>query len=284
MKRYLVVLVVIVGTAAAAPTLKMREKAHGGFVDDMDCSACHTPDGWKLSPAAGASGFDHDRTGFPLRGQHVRTTCGGCHTDRALSTTCEGCHRDPHAGKHDEPCAECHTAVAWTDTKMLEQHRRTRMPLTGRHAMIDCSACHKQQSNRTFTDTPTDCYSCHRDRYHDKTVHPVHDGSTGDRPFSRDCGQCHRTIAWAPAVVKDPTMIARESIASSGKHDPFFVLSSGSHRSATCTSCHVDARIVRQVRCDGCHESTTLRQQHRGFTRPSAAVACLRCHPRGAAR
>ncbi len=289
MKKYALLALLAIGTAYAAPggklSMRPKEKAHGGFVEDMDCSACHTADGWQLSAAAGASGFDHDRTGFPLRGQHARTTCAGCHQETAKpATSCEGCHRDPHEGRHDEPCAECHTAVAWSDTKTLDQHRRTRMPLTGKHAMIECTACHKRQAGRTFSDVPVDCYSCHRDRYHDKTIHPVHDGWNGDPMFPRDCGQCHRTLSWVPAVVVDPNNIARQTLVQSGRHDPFFVLSSGSHRTAPCTSCHVDSRRTQQIRCDGCHQGVELRQQHRGATRPTAAVACLRCHPRGASR
>jgi hypothetical protein len=278
---------------AGKPTLTMRSKqAHGGFVEDMDCSACHTVDGWKLSPAAGASGFDHDRTGFPLRGQHARTPCQACHAQTAKrSNSCEGCHRDPHEGRHDAPCVECHTAMAWSDTTTLEQHRRTRMPLTGRHAAIDCSDCHTRQAGRTFSDLPVDCYACHRARFHDPAIHPTHDGSTGDAMFSRDCGLCHRTSAWSPAVI-DPTTLPRglldplagARVARSGRHDPWFVLSSGSHRGAACTSCHVDARRMRQLRCDGCHDTLALRTQHRGATRAAAPAACLRCHPRGVAR
>ena len=58
--------------AAPAPThLAMRSKpAHEGMVDDLDCSACHTSSSWQLAPTAGAAGFDHDRTGFALRGVH----------------------------------------------------------------------------------------------------------------------------------------------------------------------------------------------------------------------
>ena len=68
------IVLVVAASAVAAPVglgMRARPAAHGGFVDDMDCSACHTADGWQLAPRAGASGFDHDRTGFALRGAHV---------------------------------------------------------------------------------------------------------------------------------------------------------------------------------------------------------------------
>ena len=266
-------------TPPPAPRLAMRTKAHGGFVSDMDCSACHTSDGWQLAATAGRSGFDHDRTGFPLRGGHTQTTCTSCHTGEAKpANNCEGCHRDPHEGRHLGACAECHDAVAWSNTTVLEQHRRTRMPLTGRHAMIDCSDCHKRQGERQFSDTPTDCYACHGTLYHDNGVHPTHDGSTGQAPFPRDCALCHQTTAWSPAYAV-PTALPR----TLGSHDGWFVLTTGSHRTADCASCHSDASRPQLVRCDGCHTTAVLRTQHAA---PVAlvATACLGCHPRGAAR
>jgi hypothetical protein len=279
MRWLIVLLVVVVPVRADVPTkLKMRTPAHGGFVDDMDCSACHTTSGWKLAASAGASGFDHDRTGFPLRGQHTRTTCTGCHATTKPARTCEGCHRDVHEGRHDEPCAECHTAVTWSDVDALAQHRRTRMPLTGKHATLDCTACHTRQAGRTFSDTPADCYACHRDRFHDRAIHPTHDGSTGDPPFSRACGACHQTSAWTPAFT-DPSVLRR----STADHDRVFVVSTGAHRGAACASCHVDTRRPALVRCDGCHDALSLRRQHRSGVRAGGAQ-CLQCHPRGARR
>lgn len=274
--------------SGSRPTLTMRKEApaHGGFVDDMDCSACHTTSGWQLASTAGASGFDHDRTGFALRGGHAQATCSRCHTGGARPPTrCEGCHKDPHEGRLDGTCAECHSAqaTAWSDTRALEQHRRTRMPLTGRHALIDCTSCHLRQTTRTFRDLPVDCYSCHRSKYHDHSIHPVHDGSTGQPAFARECGLCHQTTSWTPAFT-DPTKLPGEIVARTGGHDRWFVLSSGKHTTAPCESCHVDPKRTAQVRCDGCHADATLRREHAGATVAHAAPACLRCHPRGGAR
>jgi hypothetical protein len=271
--------------APPAPTsLAMRPSpsAHDGFVRDMDCSACHTANGWQLAQVAGTSGFDHSRTGFALRGAHVQLPCTGCHTGQARPrANCESCHRDPHQGRNDGACAECHTATAWLDTAILERHRRTRMPLTGRHAMIDCTACHRRPGARAQRDVPADCYACHRAEYHATSVHPVHDGSAGSAPFSRDCGQCHRTSAWEPAIANPAAMLG--TAARTIDHDAQFVLTTGSHRAAACTACHPDPRRTGLVRCDGCHLATALRAQHRVAVSRSA-VACLGCHPRGAAR
>lgn len=275
------------GPPSQTPRLAMR-KSHDDFVKDMDCSACHTVDSWKLSATAGASGFDHDRTGFPLRAAHVQASCSRCHTSSAKpASTCEGCHKDPHQGRMDGACFECHTATTWTDTSTLEQHRRTRMPLTGKHALVECTACHKRQGERQFTDLPVDCYSCHRAEYHRTLTHPNHDGSADPNipPFSRDCSLCHQTTAWKPAFTNLATLPGAMTARTVrlGEHDGFFVLSSGSHRAAACASCHADPRRMRVVRCDGCHQDAQLRTQHRTPVQ-RAAVSCLRCHPRGSAR
>jgi hypothetical protein len=269
-------------TAASLARGAPSQAAHGGLTADLDCNACHTTASWKLSSAAGASGFDHDRTGFKLRGMHASTTCTGCHNGKRPSETCDACHRDPHQGRMDGQCYECHTAVAWSDTNALEQHRRTRMPLTGKHAITDCVACHKRQEERTWTDVPIDCYACHQTAYHAATTHPNHDGSAGGKPYPRDCGQCHNPISWGLAFTNPNTVLSRTT--QERDHEPFFSLTTGSHRALDCGSCHVDpVRRVRAVRCDACHDQVSLRTQHRARM-TSDAMSCLRCHPRGARR
>ncbi len=296
MTRALVVLVLSVGVATAAPGV-----AHDGVTGDLDCSACHTAASWKLSATAGASGFDHDRTGFPLRGAHVQTSCAGCHDSAklpstagarprtaaspdgdAVPSTCDGCHRDPHLGRMTGQCYECHTAVAWSDVDALEQHRRTRMPLTGKHAVIDCVACHKNQAARQYSDTPVDCFACHQADYRAATTHPNHDGTDpkGDgKPYPRACAMCHNPIGWSPAF-SSPSFTAQIARA---EHESSFSLTTGSHRTVECSGCHIDRRRPRAVRCDGCHDENSLRGQHRSRV-TTEATSCLHCHPRGARR
>lgn len=273
----------------ATPPKPASKSKHGGFVDDMDCSACHSPDGWKLGAKAGASGFDHDRTGFPLRAAHVQASCAGCHASGAKPpTTCNGCHKDPHQGRQGAACAECHQPTAWADTQTLAQHRTTRMPLTGRHATVECTACHKRQAERTWRDVPVDCYACHRAEYHRGDVHPTHDGRDGQVAFPRDCGLCHQPTGWSPALT-DPFALPRT--AARRDHDAVFAISTGSHAAAECAACHVDRARTAAVRCDGCHLDARLRTQHLsataragGLVSSRVATGCLRCHPRGARR
>lgn len=82
------------------------------------CEDCHAPDRWRVTR------FDHDRTGWPLRGKHFVTPCVNCHTAQrwvGLTTECFDCHlRDADRGravrpdKHPfgppEDCAICHAS------------------------------------------------------------------------------------------------------------------------------------------------------------------------------
>jgi hypothetical protein len=258
---------------------------HGSAISDMDCSACHTTDGWALDDdAARGGGFDHAVTGFPLLGQHQATTCSGCHQGGLqLSQACDRCHRDPHARRLGDSCAECHTAAAWSDTRTLARHRRSRMPLTGKHAIIECAACHRRQDARGYAATPADCYACHAADYR-RNIHPAHDGNTGDALFPRQCGRCHNTSAWSPAIIVAATIAMRQNGLSRAGHDGRFVISRGAHRAAACRDCHPSEARPRLVACAGCHTRGRLVGQHRRARLDLSAQACLRCHPGGRAR
>lgn len=282
----LAAIAVIAAVSSPAETKPDAEpEPHGGLTKDLDCSACHTTDGWELSGSADGSGFDHDRTGFPLRGSHVSTQCTGCHDGRkSLPTRCEGCHQDSHQKRMDGECEECHQATDWQDTEALANHRKTRMPLTGRHALVDCTGCHTRQADRTWSDAPVDCYACHAADYHGD-VHPDHDGDAADATsatLSRDCGRCHRVTGWSPAVIDAGTLARRMGVSID--HDVWFELSTGSHRDANCADCHVGKKTTSRVRCDGCHQRAELAEQHPGERPGRRAAGCLRCHPKGAAR
>jgi len=71
--------------------------------------------------------------------------------------------------------------VTWKDTKTMDRHRRTHLPLTGRHAVLDCAACHVVAGPQAWSNVPWDCYACHRADYQRQDIHPLH---TGPTPFS----------------------------------------------------------------------------------------------------
>ncbi len=280
-----------VASPTTAPGPTARAPSSHAFLGDMDCSSCHTPAGWKLSTASDGSGFDHDRTGFALRGVHAATGCVGCHTGaRAMPRECTGCHADPHQGRQGRACAECHVATDWRDTQTLARHARSRMPLTGAHALLDCAACHRRTGERTWSDTPSQCFACHERDYRAATTHPNHAAPTDPLthaprpPFSRTCSECHSTVTWASAVT-DGTLTGGLTLGGAPPgHDAKFVLSSGAHRGAACDSCHRDLARPARVACTGCHAQVALLRQHGAIATGRAAGTCLACHPGGQAR
>jgi hypothetical protein len=91
---------------------------HSGQLS-QDCEDCHVPDRWRLVR------FDHDRTGWPLRGRHFTTPCVTCHTSQrwvGLTDDCWDCHAASAARARSIPslarihtfgpldCAMCHTS------------------------------------------------------------------------------------------------------------------------------------------------------------------------------
>ncbi|HEU5054999.1 MAG TPA: cytochrome c3 family protein [Kofleriaceae bacterium] len=259
---------------------------HGSAIADMDCSACHTTGGWQLDDAAArGGGFDHAATGFPLLGQHAATACSACHQGNLRpSQSCDRCHRDPHARRLGDSCAECHGPAAWSDTQARARHRRSRMPLTGRHAIIECASCHRRQDARGYAATPVECYACHAAEVR-RDIHPDHDGDPagGVAALPRQCGRCHTTIAWSPAVVV-ASRIASGLSSAPAQHDARFLLSRGPHRAAACRDCHPSPARPRTFTCAGCHTRARLAPQHRRARLDLSPRACLRCHPGGRAR
>ncbi len=107
---------------AAGPALAPRCTAchvdpHSGQLG-QGCEDCHVPDRFRLVR------FDHDRTGWPLRGRHFMAPCASCHVAQrwvGLADECWDCHSsDAARGKMRAPeahpfgaldCAACHTSM-----------------------------------------------------------------------------------------------------------------------------------------------------------------------------
>jgi hypothetical protein len=241
---------------------------------DLDCGDCHTAGGWAVS---GGRGFDHARTGFPLSGAHDGLACGACHTpSRPITRACAGCHEDPHEARLGVACDVCHGPATFRETRARERHARTRLPLSGMHALLDCTACHVRGAGQTWSDVPADCYACHAADYRRDGIHPVHDGRSGNPPFSRACGTCHRPIAWSPAVITPRLLTAALRDGERRAHERAFPIGVGKHRGLACADCHLGPAETRVVACAGCHATA----RHRGGGRPLEGT-CLGCHPRG---
>jgi len=164
----------------------MSDSPHGkGF--NLNCDLCHSSKSWKLDKTIYA--FNHNKTAFPLNGQHQAIDCRSCHPTLVFSeakTACVDCHTDMHYQTVGPDCGRCHTTKSWIVENITEIHQRSRFPLLGAHRTADCSVCHKSASLLRFEPLGVQCYDCHQANYMG-TTNPNH--IQGE--FSKDCIQCH---------------------------------------------------------------------------------------------
>jgi hypothetical protein len=144
------------------------------------CESCHTEKAWKPST------FRHEAaTQYPLRGRHAQVKCDDCHGGALyrdkLRQACIACHEkdDKHRAQLGRQCESCHAEASWSKTAF--DHNRSRFPLLGRHAPLECKACH---ASPLYRDAKTACVACHgKDDVHERRLGPR-------------CEQCHNARDW----------------------------------------------------------------------------------------
>lgn len=252
---------------AIASLAQDRDRSPHGDMDRL-CAQCHSPDRWM--PISRTTTFDHGETGFALEGAHVKLPCRSCHESLVfdhVATECADCHPDPHQGAMGAQCASCHVVRTWTNQReMFRAHSRTRFPLLGVHASIDCQACHK---TTRFVNAPSECFFCHQTEY-TRTTSPNHVAAG----FPTECQTCHDPSGWRPATFD---------------HDArSFPIYSGPHRGTwqLCAECHLIRTNFHAFECLQCHAHRDRALADRRHVRVPQfqyqSAACYRCHPQGA--
>ncbi len=235
-----------------------------------DCKICHSENAW--NPAT----LDHNRTNFPLTGEHINTECVQCHTSgyAGTPTVCADCHTDDFNQttnpNHNtlglsNDCAACHTTEPEWNPAAFANHNNY-YALNGAHATIanDCATCH----NGDYNNTPNTCAGCHMSDYNN-TSNPNHNSAQ----FPTECESCHTENAWNPSTFD---------------HDgQYFPINSGKHRQAwnQCIECHTVAGNFAFFSCIQCHEHSnqaSLNDKHSGVRDYTYTdVSCFTCHPNG---
>ena len=246
------VLLPFVGSHGVAQT-----SPHGSL--SFSCEECHTADSWTemVSPPR----FQHEKTGFPLQGQHATVQCMTCHTTLKFAVAgqqCVDCHEDQHRGELGTACDRCHSPDSWLVPDMVQRHAQTGFALVGAHAFADCRQCHTNEQKHQYVGVRTDCFGCHRSDY---------DGSTAPNHrqagFSVDCTGCHKMndMTWGGSFDHARTA--------------FPLL--GAHLATPCIQCHAGNRFRgTPTTCVNCHQQqfVSARQpSHAGFS-----TDCLSCH------
>jgi len=228
---------------------KADEKSHKGRYG-IKCEACHNEFDWKKTL------FNHDRnTKWPLRGKHIETKCDACHPGDIykdkLKHECMPCHRKDddksHKGQLGARCETCHTEKVWKEIIGFN-HNRTKFPLLGKHAVVECRKCHEAF---TYKDAKTECYACHKKD--DDKVHLLRLGTK--------CELCHNARDWK-AWDFDHNKRTRYKLE-------------GGHKKVLCESCHTrpmaDKVVLKSSTCIACHEDQDV--HNGGFGR-----YCEQCH------
>jgi hypothetical protein len=231
---------------------------HGDLV--LDCGDCHREDAWV--PVTKPPVFRHEKTGFPLVGAHAGVGCRKCHSTlvfNRIGSSCADCHKEPHRGEMGFRCERCHVPQSWTNTLPMSQaHQRTRFPLVGAHASVDCRACHREQKPFEYVNTPTECYACHSADFA-RTTRPNHTGAG----FSHNCQDCHTPTA--------------RTFGSGLQHPAAFPLT-GAHASQPCARCHPQGLTRVASACFACHEVNYRRVTNPNHVAAGFPTTCQDCH------
>jgi len=218
----------------------------------QNCLECHSVRTFKLNSAG--SVFDHEKSRFPLVGQHKLSKCVDCHTSKGQYTQtasfddCVDCHADQHKGAFlddfgNNYCDECHSESGFLPALFgMAKHKETSFPLTGAHLAIPCFACHGPSDAKIYSWDPLACESCHKSNH----------GPQFQRYNVDDtwCENCHGTSDWA-----DHTF----------DHEQTQFKLKGQHAVISCEKCHeTEDDIVLyeglDLDCLSCHEDVHYEQ------------------------
>lgn len=216
--------------------------------------------------------FDHQLSGFALKGKHGEIGCAICHKSKfihqkvsqktngisylGLGTDCLSCHDDYHQGTLGSACTNCHNHDAFKPAPGFD-HQLTDYPLLGQHANVDCEKCHnKEMQNgilyQYFKGVKADkCTNCHTD---------VHEGK-----FGTDCLKCHNHDSFTHNVR-----------LNNFNHDATRFPLKGMHQTLECNECHKEKYTakLKYQHCSDCHNDYHNQQ----FSQLGKSPDCSTCH------
>lgn len=222
---------------------QLAEKGH-------ECQKCHDEKAWKPAPL-----FDHQDSEYPLKGRHraqvnPKIKCEDCHPKKVDEETAAGvfpapkvpgsfaayapinhrscldCHRDPHTGRFGQRCQSCHTVEGWRIVRNAvaerQFHDKTRYPLRGAHADVECAACHNLPGRAPrFKGLLFEaCTDCHYDAHFGQIA------KDAPKAAGPKCDKCHTVEGFTP------------SHYDAEQHAKTKFPLEGGHRAVACGLCH----------------------------------------------
>lgn len=240
-------------------TDREHDEVSGYTYTSTSCYACH-PTG------RGEGAFNHDATGFPLKGAHIQAQCLDCHSNGYASTLnlCSSCHTDNYnlatnpnhvsAGIATE-CETCHTEEGWTPS-IFNHTTTTRFELSGGHAGRQCVDCHQG----TTSNASAECISCHQENYNQAENHVAQN-------YPLNCLQCHTTASWD---------------AANFDHNATNFPLTGAHVATECAACHTNGYSGTSTTCISCHQTNfdgTANPNHNSIGIPTNCDECHTTNP-----
>ncbi|HUD66777.1 MAG TPA: hypothetical protein VMQ17_19500 [Candidatus Sulfotelmatobacter sp.] len=249
----------------------------------QECARCHSDHNGLDFPLIkwDIKTFNHKETGYVLEGKHAGLDCNKCHlpsrispqerasikikdlnrTYLGLSTSCVPCHEDYHKGRLGPNCLQCHNYEDWKSLKIGNEfdHSKTRYPLTGLHAQVQCAKCHTNgpDGKPRYAGIPFNlCSDCHQDPHH---------GS-----FTQACSSCHSTGGWK--------RISQQTMNQNFDHSKTKYPLEGKHATVGCEQCHANGDFKKPLvfnKCSDCHKP----DPHNGqFAKRHGGGECFPCH------
>jgi hypothetical protein len=270
--------------------LKSRIDAGKGFhasslVKGKRCESCHVEHkgrgkdimGWS-SVDGGEARFNHDLTGWGLKGKHAAIDCGDCHKDKnkqglkvylGNDRLCGSCHKNDQPHKYERremlACERCHTESVWKPEKPTmdfdhDKKADALMPLEGAHHDVSCTKCHPKSVFNLPAAKPDNCGNsgCHQS---------PHDNHLFGK---KDCAWCH-----SPAF-RD----LKKFKFDHGKRTKFELGST--HGKIDCYTCHSkslgESKPDAACESSGCHANDNKHgSRFEAFGKP--LPKCATCHP-----
>ncbi len=228
-----------------------------------DCKSCHVTSSFKT---INRTGFNHDKTNYPLEGKHRLVSCDGCHKKNLQAKLkyqkCIDCHTDYHKGEfvinnEVKDCKDCHTLNGYQPSLYsIDLHQKSAFILTGSHLAVSCQACHYNALSKIwkFKKIGNLCIDCHKN---------VHGTELSEKIMaSNDCTICHKTENWL-------------SIKYDHNKTKFQLI--GKHLDISCGKCHHGESTNNQYKfaslkstCQTCHKDV-----HSG---QFSNTGCEKCH------
>lgn len=267
------------------------DNPHEKQFEEVQCKSCHTPLDWKNLDA-----FNHQKTNFPLLGEHVNVKCESCHKPiesnpkviqyKGLAfESCVSCHEDVHKKRLGNDCQSCHNEKSFHNFINFPEktfpHEETGFKLLGSHSKAECSSCHKTDvkrdrvlyslsyvdSTRKYTyphPASVNCTSCHLD---------IHKGRFNSETQTLACTECHTEEVWKPSLF---------DVDNHNKKSVFKL--TGAHIATPCFQCHSTGSnlhdfpnfSMKDKSCFSCHEK--VNPHGKEFEDENGNILCETCH------